>query len=81
MRRTKLGGGTVITHMVYSDGMAAVSIFVESASGHRGLKEGLSQQGAINVYRRTVGDKLVTVLGEAPAATVTQIANSVSFQE
>lgn len=81
MRRTKQGGSTVITHMVYSDGMAAVSIFVESASGHRGLQEGLSQQGAINVYRRTVGDKLVTVLGEAPAATVMQIANSVSFQE
>ncbi len=81
MRRTKQGGSTVITHVVYSDGMAAVSIFVESASGRNRLQEGLSRQGAIHVYRRTVGDKLVTVLGEAPAATVMQIANSVSFQE
>lgn len=81
MRRTKQGDSTVITHVVYSDGMAAVSIFVESASGRNRLQEGLSRQGAINVYRRTVGDKLVTVLGEAPAATVMQIANSVSFQE
>lgn len=80
MRHTKQGGSAVITHMVYSDGMAAVSIFVESVSGRGGLQEGLSRQGATNVYRRTVGDKLVTVLGEAPAATVMQIANSVSFQ-
>lgn len=81
MSRTKQGGTAVVTHMVYSDGMAAVSIFVETASGRSTLQEGLSQQGAINVYRRTVGDKLVTVLGEAPAATVMQIANSVTFKQ
>ncbi len=80
MRRTKQGGRVVVTHMVYSDGMAAVSIFIESASG-RAVNEGLTRQGAINIYRRTVGDQLVTVLGEAPAATVMQIANSVSFKE
>lgn len=81
MRRTKQGGSVVITHIVYSDGMAAVSIFVEPASVRTGLQEGLSRQGAINVYRRKVGDKFVTVLGEAPPATVMQIANSVSFQK
>jgi len=80
MRRTKQGGDTVITHMVYSDGMAAVSIFVEPAAGRNQLQEGLTRQGAINVYRRRTGNKLVTVLGEAPAATVMQFANSVSFQ-
>ncbi|UCD70083.1 MAG: MucB/RseB C-terminal domain-containing protein [Betaproteobacteria bacterium] len=80
MQRTKQGGRIVVTHVVYSDGMAAVSVFVESMSG-RAVNEGLARQGAINIYRRTVGDKLVTVLGEAPAATVMQIANSVSFQE
>jgi sigma-E factor negative regulatory protein RseB len=79
--RTKQGGSIVITHMVYSDGMAAVSIFVEPASGRKRLQKGLSQQGAINVYRRTIGDKHVIVLGEAPAKTVMQIANSVSFDE
>jgi sigma-E factor negative regulatory protein RseB len=80
MRRTKQGGRIVVTHMVYSDGMAAVSVFIESMSG-RAVNEGLTRQGAINIYRRTVGDKLVTVLGEAPAATIMQIGNSVSFQE
>ena len=79
MRRTKQGG-RVVTHMVYSDGMAAVSIFIESMPG-RNVKEGLSRQGAINIYRRTVGDNLVTVLGETPAATVIQIGNSVVFEQ
>ncbi len=79
MRRTKTGG-RVVTHMVYSDGMAAVSIFIESMPG-RSVNEGLSRQGAINIYRRTVGDNLVTVLGETPAATVIQIGNSVVFEQ
>jgi sigma-E factor negative regulatory protein RseB len=79
MRRTKKGG-RVVTHMVYSDGMAAVSIFIESMPG-RNVSEGLSRQGAINIYRRTVGDNLVTVLGEAPAVTVMLIGNSVVFEK
>ena len=80
MRRTKQGGRVVVTHMVYSDGMAAVSIFIESMTG-RTVNQGLTRQGAINIYRRTVGDKLVTVLGEAPAITVMQMGDSVSFEE
>lgn len=80
MQRTKQGGRVVVTHMVYSDGMAAVSVFIESMPD-RAVNEGLTRQGAINIYRRTVGDKLVTVLGEAPAATVIRIGDSVSFQE
>ena len=80
MRRTKQGGRVIVTHMVYSDGMAAVSVFIESMPD-RAVNEGLTRQGAINIYRRTVGDKLVTVLGEAPAATVIRIGDSVSFQE
>jgi sigma-E factor negative regulatory protein RseB len=80
LQRTRQGGRVVVTHMVYSDGMAAVSIFIEPMPGHA-VHEGLARQGAINIYRRIVGDNLVTVLGEAPAATVIRIGNSVSFQE
>lgn len=78
MRRTstRKGHKTVVTHMVFSDGMAAISVFIESKSGNT-VREGLVQQGAINVYRRNVGDQFVTVIGEAPAATVMQIGDSV----
>jgi sigma-E factor negative regulatory protein RseB len=78
MRRSKQGNSVLVTHMVYSDGLAAVSIFIEPAASRNKVNEGLSQQGAINIYTRTVDDQIVTVLGEAPASTVMQIANSIS---
>lgn len=66
-------------HLVFSDELAAVSIFIEPLAGILKPVSGLSSQGAINVYTRPVGEFQVTVLGEAPAVTVTQIGNSVSF--
>ena len=42
------------------------------------VAEGAVQRGAINIYTRVVGDQRVTVLGEAPAATVATIANAIS---
>lgn len=80
MRRSKQGSPVPITHLVYSDGLAAVSVFIEPLATRSKVHEGLSQQGAINIYTRTIDDQVVTVLGEAPASTVMQIANSVSFQ-
>ena len=78
MRRSKQGNSVLVTHMIYSDGLAAVSIFIEPAATRNKINEGLSQQGAINIYTRTINDQVVTVLGEAPATTIMQIANSVS---
>jgi sigma-E factor negative regulatory protein RseB len=80
MRRNKLGNAIPVTHMVFSDGLAAVSVFIEPMANRTRINEGLSHQGAINIYTRTISDQVVTVLGEAPASTVMQIANSVSFR-
>ena len=66
-------------HLVFSDQLAAVSVFIEPLAGILKPVSGLSSQGAINVYTKPVGEYQVTVLGEVPAATVTQIGNSVSF--
>jgi sigma-E factor negative regulatory protein RseB len=68
-----------VAHLVYSDGLVAVSVFVEP-SPPTPQPVGLSQQGGINVYSRQLDDYLVTVLGEAPGATVRQIAYSVSHR-
>lgn len=65
-----------VAHLVFTDGLVAVSVFVESMPGAPQAL-GLSQQGAINVYKRQLDDFLVTVLGETPGVTVRQIANSV----
>jgi sigma-E factor negative regulatory protein RseB len=64
-------------HLVYSDGLVAVSVFVEPAAGTP-PPTGLSQQGGLNVFVRQLDGNVVTVLGEVPVVTVRQIANSVT---
>ena len=75
--RTMRGRREPIAHLVYSDGLVAVSVFVEpmDVTPH---PIGPMQQGGINVYIRPLDAYLVTVLGETPAGTVRQIANSVT---
>ncbi|MBI1396861.1 MAG: siderophore-interacting protein [Betaproteobacteria bacterium] len=76
-RRRDSSSPAVVTHMVLSDGLAAVSVFIAPIR-HKKVPEGLIQRGPINVYTRVVGDQRVTVLGEAPAETVMLIANAVT---
>lgn len=64
-------------HMVYSDGMATVSVYVEQPmQGTRGFT-GLSSMGAMNAYGAMVDGHQVTVVGEVPPATVRMMATSV----
>jgi sigma-E factor negative regulatory protein RseB len=77
MKRFKTGAPSPVAHLVYSDGLVAVSVFVEPLPTKRKFQEGLTHQGAVNIYTRPLPDQLVTVLGEAPAVTVMQMANSV----
>lgn len=65
-------------HMVYSDGLATVSVFVEAlAEGESGTLEGQSSIGAVNAFGRVVGDHKVVVVGEVPLVAVKQISQSV----
>lgn len=69
--------GKAVAHIVYSDGLVAVSVFVEPMPPTP-QQVGPSQQGGINIYSRQLDNNyLVTVLGEAPGVTVKQIAFSV----
>lgn len=79
MKRSIAGRNTMVSHIVYSDGLAAVSVFIEPLPKAR-IAHHLSHQGAVNIFTRPVADFMVTVLGEAPAATVMQIANSLEFR-
>lgn len=68
-----------VTHLVFSDGLAGISVFIEDVAGREDINLGLSSQGAIQVYSRVSGDKLITVVGEVPARTVMQVAESVRY--
>jgi len=75
VKRTIVGRPVAMPHLVYSDGLTAISIFIEPKQREIGNKP-LISQGAVHIYKRLNGEFVVTVLGEAPAATVMQIANS-----
>lgn len=78
MKRTIPGKPQPVAHLVYSDGLAAVSVFVEPLADNAQFQSGVSQQGAINIYTRRQDNHMVTALGEAPAETVLRIGNSVA---
>jgi sigma-E factor negative regulatory protein RseB len=69
-----------VAQLVYSDGLAAVSVFIEPMAGRvEDARIGLASMGAVNVYTREVADHWVTVVGEAPAASVQRIAETVEY--
>jgi sigma-E factor negative regulatory protein RseB len=70
--------GTAI-QMVYSDGLASISVFIEENDHDDDDHPGLTSQGAIQVYSRLLDGHLVTVVGEVPPQTVIQVGDSVRF--
>jgi sigma-E factor negative regulatory protein RseB len=66
----------VLRHLVYSDGLATVSVFIDFAVAAAEQAEGLSQVGAANTFTTTTQGRLVTAMGEVPARTVELIALS-----
>lgn len=69
-----------VAQMVYSDGLAAVSVFIEPLDKRaEAPRFGISSMGAVNVYTREVAHHLVTVVGEAPAASVQRIGDTVEY--
>ena len=79
--RRRLGESRSAGQMVYSDGLAAVSVFIESLEGRSDpVRPGLASMGAIHIYTREVANHVVTVVGEAPAASVQRIANAVEYR-
>ena len=77
----KLGEARPVGQMVYSDGMVAVSVFIEPLAGRaEAVRPGLSSLGAFHIYTREVANHIVTVVGEAPATSVQRMANQVEFR-
>jgi len=70
-----------VGQVVFSDGLAAVSVFIEPLAGRAETPPmGLASMGAVNVYTRQVANHLVTVVGETPAASVQRIGDTVTYR-
>lgn len=73
------GGQLPVIHLVYSDGLAGISVFIEKLGDKSGANTGLFSKGVIQVYTKVLDANLITVVGEVPARTVIQVAESVRY--
>jgi sigma-E factor negative regulatory protein RseB len=81
MTRT-LGGMSGVGHIVLSDGLAAVSVFIEPSTARPPqVNPEPVRHGAINVYVRQLGAYRIIVVGEAPVESVRSIANGVEYRK
>ncbi|MDH3620748.1 MAG: MucB/RseB C-terminal domain-containing protein [Gammaproteobacteria bacterium] len=71
---TMPGSETVVTHILYSDGLASVSVFVAPQGAE--ITEGPSRVGGSNSYSAIRDGHRITAVGEVPAVTVEQIATT-----
>lgn len=70
--------GDAAEHLIYSDGIASVSVYVEPLSTHAPAFSGPASRGAVNLYGRVLDGRQITVLGDVPAATVERFAQGVA---
>ena len=59
-------------HVVFSDGLASISVFIEPG-GPLGEPETTATLGPVNVFRRQIDEYRVVVMGEVPAIAVRRL--------
>lgn len=82
MKRQSPRDGHPITHLVFSDGLAAVSLFIEPLDANRPKPEtGTFAMGAVNVYKRLLADHLLMAMGDVPLAALIKLADGVEARK
>lgn len=75
-RQALVASGDPVDHLVYTDGVASVSVFVERL--HDAAPQvGPQRIGGISAFGKLAQGHQVTAVGEVPPATVQRMANSV----
>ncbi len=79
MARRMPGRDKPVSQLVYTDGVASFSVFVEPLPGGvRPAETTTAEDGDLSVFVGPVGESQVTVLGEVPPATTQQVGRSVA---
>ena len=75
--QSQIGGSEYpVEHLVYSDGLATVSVFIEDPKTETEVGEGFTNLGSTNAFSLTLRGRKVTAVGEVPRQTVRTIASS-----
>jgi sigma-E factor negative regulatory protein RseB len=79
IQRPMRGRHAPVTQIVFSDGLSAISIFIEPDDEDDDEAEGLYSRGAVNMYHKVMDKRLFTVVGEVPPRTLMQVFHSVRY--
>lgn len=63
-------------HMVFSDGMSSLSVFIKQKNTNKQVLDGYSNMGAVNAFGRYEDQYHITAVGEVPAQTARLIGES-----
>lgn len=75
-----VGSKNDVKQVMLSDGLSAISIFIEPYTDKAPRQIGAGGGGgAIHVIGRRLGDYWITVLGEVPQATIQQVSDSIRY--
>lgn len=66
-------------HMVLTDGLATVSVFLEPLMESKPLLKGSTQLGAMHAFGKVIDEYQALVVGEVPKQTIRKIANSLRY--
>lgn len=74
--------GKAVKQLVYSDGLAAVSVFIETASpahGGSALPKGATRNGVMNIFGGRIGEYWITAIGEVPPAALRELVERTEY--
>lgn len=77
-RRTLPGDGRELQHLVLTDGLASVSVYISAPGGHD--LDGEAAVGPVNAFGARVGAFQATALGEVPPATLKALVGALRAQ-
>jgi sigma-E factor negative regulatory protein RseB len=75
--QTLPGSSEPATHLVFTDGIASVSVFVEPQRANSKGAEGPARVGSSSAFSTVVDGHQITAVGEVPPNTVQFIATQV----
>ena len=78
-RYTAESADEIYEHLVYSDGLASVSVYVESEEAGGDSPPRTKKLGTTHAFSRVNGGMLITVVGDVPKITVESIGGAVNI--
>ena len=71
------GSNGPVAHLVFTDGVASVSVFIEPRKADSPVQQGPASMGSSSAFSTVIDGHQVTAVGEVPASTVQFIATQV----